>query len=97
MSNKTTNKYNAEFKESAVKLAIESSKPIAESARELGINISTLHTWIKKYHQPKQQDKQMTDEHIYDENKRLRKENARLKEEREILKKAATFFAKEAK
>ena len=97
MSNKTTGQYNAEFKESAVKLATESAKPVAETARELGINISTLHTWIKKYHQPKQVDKVVADEHVYDELKRLRKENARLKEEREILKKAATFFAKEAR
>jgi cell division septum initiation protein DivIVA len=37
------------------------------------------------------------DRHIYDELKELRKENKRLKEERDILKKAAAYFAKEAR
>ena len=39
------------------------------------------------------QEKQVNDEHLYEELKRLRKENARLKEEREILTKAAAYFA----
>ena len=34
--------YPAEFKESAVKLAIESTNPIAQTARELGIKNNTL-------------------------------------------------------
>ena len=36
--------YTAEFRESAVKLANESDKPIAQTARDLGINENTLHT-----------------------------------------------------
>ena len=96
MSEKKTKSYTAEFKESAVQLAVESEKPVVETARELGVNVNTLHTWISKYHRPKATSKsQNSDEHIYDELKRLRKENAKLKEERAILKKAAAFFAKE--
>ena len=41
------------------------------------------------------QEKQVNDEHLYEELKRLRKENARLKEERDILKKAAAYFAQQ--
>jgi transposase len=41
------------------------------------------------------QEKEVHDEHLYEELKRLRKENARLKEEREILKKAAAYFAQQ--
>ena len=96
MSAKKTKSYTTEFKESAVKLAVESDKPVTETARELEVNVSTLHTWIAKYHRPKASSQpQVNDEHIYDELKRLRKENAKLKEERAILKKAAAFFAKE--
>jgi transposase len=36
-----------------------------------------------------------TDDHLYDELKRLKKEVARLTEERDLLKKAAAYFAKE--
>jgi len=54
----------------------------------LGINPNTLHTWINKYSQPKDQNKTLrTDGHLYDELKRLKKENARLTEERGLLKK----------
>jgi transposase len=62
----------------------------------LGINPNTLHTWINKYSQPKEQNKTLrTDEHLYDELKRLKKEIARLTEERDLLKKAAAYFARE--
>jgi transposase len=77
--------YPAEFKERAVKLAVESAQPIAQTARDLGVNENTLHTWMGKYHRVERQEKQVQDAHLYEELKRLRKENARLKEEREIL------------
>ena len=96
MSEKKTKTYTAEFKESAVKLAVESGQAVAVTARELGVNVNTLHTWIAKYHREKPAEKaRQNDEHVYDELKRLRRENAKLKEERAILKKAAAFFAKE--
>jgi transposase len=46
MVNKKAKPYPIEFKESAVKLAIESTNPIAQTAKELGINVNTIHTWI---------------------------------------------------
>ena len=95
MSKPATKSYPAEFKERAVKLAVESDQPIAQTARDLGVTENTLHTWIGKYPRVERQDKQGQDEHLYDELKRLRKENARLKEERAILKKAAAYFAQQ--
>gem|GEM_PF-520961 len=86
MSKPATKSYPAAFKERAVKLAVESDQPIAQTARDLGVNENTLHTWIGKYHRVERQDKQVQDEHLYEELKRLRKENARLKEERAIRK-----------
>lgn len=93
MRQSTLSKYPAEFKERAVKLAVESEQSIAQTARELGVNENTLHTWIGKYHRTERQEKEVQNEHLYEELKRLRKENGRLKEEREILKKAAAYFA----
>jgi transposase len=87
--------YPAEFKARAVKLAVESDQPIAQTARDLGVNENTLHTWIGTYHRAEPQERQVQDEHLYEERKRLRKENARLKEERAILKKAAAYFAQQ--
>ena len=77
MRQPTAKKYPAEFKERAVKLAVESDQPIAQTARDLGINENTLHTWIGKYHRVERQEKEVQDEHLYEELQRLRKENAR--------------------
>ena len=94
---KKQNYYTTEFKESAVKLAVESDRPASKTAEELGINKNTLHTWIGKYHRPqKQKVGRVEEQHLYDELKRLRQENKRLMEERDILKKAAAYFAKES-
>jgi transposase len=95
MSQSTTRRYSAEFKERAVKLAVESDQPIAQTARDLGVNKNTLHTWIGKYHRAERREQQVQDEHLYEVLKRLRKENTRLTEEREILQKAAAYFAQQ--
>jgi transposase len=99
MSQSTMKKYPAECKERAVKLAVESEQPIAQTARDLGVNENTLHTWIGKYHRMERQEKEVHDEHLYEELKRLRQENARLKEERDILKnllrRAASLVSRE--
>ena len=96
MNDKTIkpNIYTPEFRESAIKLALDSDQPIAKTAKELDINVNTLHPWINKYSQPKVVSKR-TDEHIYDEIKRLKKELARMTQERDLLKKATAYFAKE--
>ena len=93
---KKPNSYTSEFKESAVKLAVDSDHPVATTARDLGLNVNTLHTWIGKYSKPKE-IAERTDEHIYDENKRLKKELVRVTQERDLLKKATAYFAREIK
>ena len=88
--------YPAEFKESAVKLAIESKQAVAQTAKELGITRTTLYNWVNKYSRPKE-PLMRTDEHLYDELKRLKKDLARVTQERDLLKKAAAYFAKESR
>jgi transposase len=88
----TTKTYSPDFRESAVKLALDADQPIAETARELGVNENTEHTWIKKYNRPKKDGNGHTDEHLHEELKRLKKENSRLREERDRLQKAAAYF-----
>ena len=95
MSDKKHQVYSSEFKESSVKLAIESSCPIAQTAKELSVNKNTLYTWIDKYSKPKEKAMR-SDEHLYDEVKRLKKELIRVTQERDLLKKAAAYFAKDS-
>jgi transposase len=54
-----------------VKLAVESDHPMAQTARDLGVNENTFHTWIGKYHRAARQEPQVQDAHIYEEVKRL--------------------------
>lgn len=94
MSLRKLTHYPSEFKESSVKLALESGVSIAQTAKELGINVSTLHTWIKKYSNGKEVT--TSKEHHFDEIKRLKRELARVTLERDLLKKAAAYFARDA-
>lgn len=85
-----TSQHTQEFKEKAVKLALGDGKSIAATARDLGLNISTLHTWINKY-RDEVDIKPSTDleARLIEQEKEIR----RLKEERDILKKASAYFA----
>lgn len=75
---------------------MDSDQAYTETAKELGIHITTFYNWIKLYRESSESKKLTKIKPSLDaEVKRLRKENARLKEEREILKKAAAFFAKD--
>jgi transposase len=94
MKKRATTMYPLEFKESSAKLAAESSKPISQTAKDLGINMTTLHGWVKKFH-PNQPINSVEKNNLHEENKQLRAENIRLKQERDILKKAAAYFARE--
>ena len=89
-------KYTQEYKDEAVELAISSGRPIAEIARDLGINEATLGGWVSK---AKESGKVKEKPLGADERARLKEleeENRRLKMERDFLKKAAAWFARES-
>ncbi len=48
MSKAAMKGYPAACKERAVQLAVESEQPLAQTARDLGVNEHTVHTWIGK-------------------------------------------------
>lgn len=87
-------RYPAEFRADAVELVRSSGRPIAQVARELGVNHETLRHWVRageRAERPEAVAESAKDAELA----RLRKENADLKVEREILRKAAAYFAKE--
>ena len=88
-------KYTQAYKDEAVELVVSSGRPVAEIARDLGINETTLGNWVNRAKQSgKVKDKPLdTDERA--RLKELEEENRRLRMERDFLKKAAAWFAKE--
>jgi transposase len=87
--------YSPEFRAEAVRQVIETSRPIAAVARDLGIVEQTLGNWVKTWR----------DEHADDEPELSVSERVRLREaerelrelklENEFLKKCAAYFAKD--
>ena len=87
--------YTAEFKQQAVKRALEVG--IGVAARELGLVAQTLRNWVNAAEAGKLAGdgaKPITSEQM--ELSRLRAENARLKMHVDILKKATAYFARDA-
>ena len=44
-------KFSPEFREEAARMVVETSRPIADVARELGINETSLGNWVRAYRQ----------------------------------------------
>ena len=82
-------KFSPEFREEAVKMVIETSRPTAQVARELGINEGTLGNWVQAYRREHAGDEPPLD---VSERARLREAERVLREvkmENEFLKKGA--------
>ncbi len=95
MTKKKLNTYTLEFKESAIKLALDSDESIPQIAKNLGVNSNTLYTWVHNASKPKGNTNVASNESNENEIKRLKKQVLRLTQECNILKKAAAYFAQE--
>ncbi|MGH2709173.1 MAG: transposase [Actinomycetota bacterium] len=90
--------YTPEFRRDAVALVRSSGRPIAQIARELGVDDATLGNWVRDERRnsklaglpPGREDAEM------EEYRRLKKRIAELEKEREILKRAVVFWVKES-
>lgn len=84
--------FSEEFKRDAVRQITERGYPVAEVSQRLGVSQHSLYEWKKKF---AGSNSKGNDE--AEEIRRLKKELARVTEERDILKKAAAYFARDAK
>jgi transposase len=90
----TRRKFDADFKEGAVRLVRETGRPIAQVAKDLGINVGTLRNWVNA-NRRRRGDRTELGEDERAELVRLRKENAELAMER-VLKRSVALWVKDA-
>jgi len=88
-------KFTPEFKDEAVKMVIETSRPIAEVAREIHVNEGTLGNWVNKYRAEHVDDEPMLSISERSRLRELEREVRELRMKTEFLGKAAAFFAQE--
>lgn len=86
--------YTEEFKREAVRLMESSGKPVAQLARDLGINDNNLYRWRGRYGQQIQTKPNGGVVEMEAELKQLRREVEVLRQEREILKKAMSIVSR---
>lgn len=87
-------RYDETFKKETVKYILENNKPVAQVARETGVNTNTLYSWINKYSEQPEVKAVQTFSTPEAELRALQKQLRDLEEENEILKKAMHYFAK---
>ena len=88
-------KYPEELLERGVRLTLESGRPIAHVAADLGIHPETLRKRVRQAQADSGKRTDLLSSQEREEIRRLRKENFELRRANEILKSASVFFAKE--
>jgi transposase len=89
-------KFDKDFKQGAVRIVRETGKPIAQVARELGINEGTLGNWCVKDRRQREGSEVALSDDERAELVRLRRENAELAMQRDVLKRSVALWVNEA-
>ena len=87
-------KFDEDFKQGAVRLVVETGKPIAQVARELGVNDGTLGNWCAKARAAAGEGDLSETERA--ELARLRREVSELRMQRDVLKRSVALWVDEA-
>ena len=80
-------KFSPEFRDEAVRLVIDGSRPIAQVARELGVNEGTLGNWVNQYRKEHVGDEPPLSPHERIQLAEAQRELRELRMENEFLKK----------
>jgi transposase len=88
-------KYPDELVQRGVRLALESGRPIAQIAHDLGMHPETLRKKVRQHEADSGARAGLPTTEEREEIRRLRRENFELRRANEILKSASVFFATE--
>ena len=93
-------KYDAAFREEAVRLVLSTNRSVKQVAEEIGVKESTLGNWLHR-NRERQPNAPVPSEDrgpvAWEEHQKALAENARLKAEVEFLGKVSAFFAAKQK
>ena len=92
----TRRKFDQDFREGAVRLVRETGKPIAQVARDLGVNEGTLGNWVNADRRRRDGGNGELTEDERAELARLRKENAELAMRCDVLKRSVALWVQDA-
>ncbi|MFE5689415.1 transposase [Streptomyces sp. NPDC056512] len=89
-------KFDPEFREGAVRIVAETGKSVAEVAKDLGINETTLASWVSRARRagtaPGAENDEL--ERLRRENAQLKRDNKELVLERDVLKRCMVLWVK---
>ena len=85
-----------EFRQRAIELAREGAKPVARTAKDLGISESCLRNWMAQADADENGSTLKPTSAEKKEIAELRRKNRQLEMENDILKRAAAYFARES-
>jgi len=92
----TRRKFDQDFREGAVRLVRETGKPVAQVARELGVNEGTLGNWVNLDRRRRGAGDGALGEDERAELARLRRECAELRMRCDVLKRSVALWVEEA-
>jgi transposase-like protein len=87
--------FSPEFREEAARMVVETSRPIADVARELGVSETSLGNWVRAYRERHAEDEPPLQLSERARLRELERVNRELEMENTFLKKAAAYFARE--
>src|SRR5690349_552447 len=87
--------FDQDFREGAVRLVEETGKPVAQVAKDLGINAGTLSNWVGAARRA-QAGNDVLSEDERQELLRLRRENAELRMQRDVLKRSLVLWVNDS-
>ena len=90
--------YSEEFKIEAIKFVLESGESVPEVSTKLGIKSHQLYNLMQSHRLPGEIKAMINKQkELEAQVKQLKEQVSRLQQEKDILKKAATYFAREAR
>jgi len=90
---KNNNRYDDEFKASAVKMVVEKGRPIRAVAKDLGVSEPAIRRWVKASTEPADSTSKRLAE-LEAENKKLKKDLENANNTVDVLKKSVAIFLK---